>query len=277
MAKSRGGRWLLRIDDLDSPRLVAGMADDILKTLEMFGLVWDGEITWQSRHLDAYAEAFDALMERDVLYPCGCSRKEIAQTSSAPHPGDDMRPYSGNCRMRMDGRKTVRSWRVRVKNEEICFDDLCWGRICQNLEKSGEFVVRRGSGEFAYQLAVVVDDSLTGVTQVVRGADLLQSTPRQIHLQRLLGLPQPDYCHLPLVTGPEGKKLSKRDNLVSYSLLGDLNGKEGILLLGVLRFLGQNPPMSLTGAPCREILEWAKADFEPARMPVNGGELALHN
>jgi glutamyl-Q tRNA(Asp) synthetase len=157
----------------------------------------------------------------------------------------------------------IRSWRVRVPKEEICFTDLRKGRICQTLpDVSGDFALRRGDGEFAYQLAVVVDDHLTGVTQVVRGEDLLASTPRQIYLQRLLGFPQPDYCHLPLVTGPDGTKLSKRDHLLSHHL-GTVAGRERKLLFDALSFLGQAPPPDLACSPCGTILAWGVAHFEP--------------
>lgn len=275
MAKSRGGRWLLRVDDLDAPRRVPGMVDDILATLEGFGLTWDDAISWQSRHQDAYLQAFDALMEQGLLYPCGCSRREIARLSSAPHPDDDTIPYPGVCRNGMPDRAPIRSWRVRVTDAAICFDDLRRGHICRNLAvDGGDFVVRRGDDEFAYQLAVVVDDHRTGVTQVVRGDDLLPSTPRQIHLQRLLGLTQPEYCHLPLVTGPGGTKLSKRDNPVSNSL-GNWTGRQGELLLGVLRFLGQIPPGELAGAACQDILDWGSKHFDPALIPQSGGELLV--
>lgn len=138
---------------------------------------------------------------------------------------------------------------------------------------SGDFAVRRGAGEFAYQLAVVVDDSLAGVNQVVRGEDLLGSTPRQIYLQRLLGLPQPAYCHLPLVAGPDGAKLSKRDHLISHQL-GTAIGREQQLLIAVLRFLGQNPPEDLVCSACSEILEWSVARFTPQAIPALGGVLA---
>ncbi|HEX9078704.1 MAG TPA: tRNA glutamyl-Q(34) synthetase GluQRS, partial [Desulfuromonadaceae bacterium] len=216
VAKKGGGRWLVRLDDLDTPRQVAGMADDILATLEEFGLEWDGEIAWQSRNLDAYRAAFDRLLGEGLVYPCGCSRREIALAASAPHPDDDCLPYPGTCRAGMRAGTVVRSWRVRVPDEDICFHDLRRGRVCQNLTLGcGDFALRRGDGGFAYQLAVVLDDYLAEVTQVVRGDDLLSSTPRQIHLQQLLGYPRPEYCHLPLVTGPGGAKLSKRDNLVS--------------------------------------------------------------
>lgn len=275
MARSAGGRWLLRMDDLDTPRQLPGMADDILSTLERFGLLWDGEISRQSDHLPFYEQAFEKLRQSGMLYPCCCSRKEIARAASAPHPTDDCLPYPGGCRDGMPHDRPLRSWRVRVTDEPVCFHDLRRGRICQLLSAGcGDFAVRRGDGEFAYQLAVVVDDRVTGVTQVVRGDDLLASTPRQIHLQRLLGLPQPEYCHLPLVTGAGGAKLSKRDNLVSHQL-GNWNGREGVLLHGVLRFLGQEPPAELAGAGCREILAWGAAHFRLRRIPPTGGELTL--
>lgn len=275
MAKRAGGRWLVRLDDLDTPRQVVGMADDILATLEEFGLVWDGEITRQSGNLDAYGAAFERLVELGVVYPCGCSRREIALAASAPHPDDDCLAYPGTCRNGMRPGAPVRSWRVRVEDGDICFHDLRRGRVCQDLARGcGDFALRRGDGEFAYQLAVVVDDHLTGVTQVVRGDDLLSSTPRQILLQRLLGYRQPDYCHLPLVSGPGGAKLSKRDNLVSHHL-GNWKGREGTLLLGVLRFLGQIPPSELAGAGCGEILAWGAAHFDVQRLPAHGGEFLI--
>lgn len=273
MARRAGGRWLVRIDDLDSQRQVPGMADDILATLERFSLVWDGEITRQSDNREQYAEAFQRLRESGELYPCCCSRRDIARAASAPHPSDDCLPYPGSCRHGMIAGKPVRSWRVRVTDQPVCFHDLRRGDVRQNLGTGcGDFVVRRGDGEFAYQLAVVLDDHLTGVTQVVRGDDLLASTPRQIHLLRLLGMPQPEYCHLPLVTGPGGEKLSKRDNLVSHQL-GTWNGREGDLLRQVLRFLGQELPAELRGAPCAELLAWGAARFDLSRLPLNGGEL----
>ncbi len=275
MAKSADGKWLLRMDDLDTPRQVAGMADDIRQTLECFGLQWDGAISRQSRHRDAYRQAFDQLAQQGRIYPCGCSRREIAQASSAPHPDDDTIPYPGTCRNGLRDGTQVRSWRVRVTVDELCFDDLRRGHVCQNLRQGcGDFALRRGDGEFAYQLAVVVDDALAGVNQVVRGDDLLSSTPRQIYLQRLLGLPQPAYCHLPLVCGPGGEKLSKRDNLVSHHL-GTYRGREGALLLAILRFLGHTPPEGLIGAGCTEILQWGALHFDPVRIPIAGGVLQV--
>jgi len=274
LAKSAGGRWLLRMDDLDTHRQVPGMADDILRTLESFGLQWDGEISRQSRHRDAYQQAFERLQQQGVIYPCGCSRKEIAQASSAPHPDDDTIPYPGTCRNGMRPGAQIRSWRLRTLDQTICFHDRRRERVCQNLQQGcGDFALRRGDGEFAYQLAVVVDDALTGVNQVVRGDDLLASTPRQIYLQDLLGLSQPAYCHLPLVTGPDGEKLSKRDHLVSRNL-GSYRGREGALLLAVIRFLGQEPPAELDGAGCVEILQWGSTCFDATCIPLSGGELS---
>ena len=265
----------MRIDDLDAPRQVPGMADDILETLELFGLYWDGGVSRQSSNREAYQHSFNELLTTGLVYPCGCSRREIAQAASAPHPDDDCVPYPGTCRGGMRAGATVRSWRLRTPDEEVCFVDLHNGEICQNLgERCGDFAVRRGDGEIAYQLAVVVDDHLTGVTQVVRGEDLLPSTPRQVYIQRLLGLARPAYCHIPLVTGPGGAKLSKRDNLVSHHL-GNWRGKEGGLLVAVLRFLGQDPPHGMAGAPCDEILGWAAIHFDIARLPTTGGDLVL--
>jgi glutamyl-Q tRNA(Asp) synthetase len=279
MAKQAGGRWLLRLDDLDAPRQLSGMADDIMRTLELFGLFWDGEIAFQSRNIGEYQRAFAQLQQEGMIYPCGCSRTEIARSASAPHQGDDGIPYSGSCRAGMkvvaSGTPQVRSWRVKVPEEEICFSDIRKGSICQRLpETSGDFVLRRSDGEFAYQLAVVVDDYLAGVNQVVRGEDLLASTPRQIYLQRLLGFPQPDYCHLPLVTGPDGTKLSKRDHLVSQHL-GNVAGREQRLLLATLRFLGQAPPPELVECSCSAILQWGITHFEPVQMPAHGGVLEI--
>lgn len=273
MAKQSGGRWLLRLDDLDTPRQLPGMADDIMRTLESFDLLWDGEVTRQTLHLEKYEQAFELLKSSGVIYPCCCSRREIALSSSAPHAEDDCIPYNGSCREGIRTEALVRSWRVRVPKEEICFSDLRKGNICRNLATtSGDFVLRRGDEEFAYQLAVVVDDFISGVNQVVRGDDLLSSTPRQIYLQRLLGYPQPAYCHLPLVLGPAGSKLSKRDHLVSHHL-GTVKGREGDLLLDVLRFLGQHPPAELSGSSCRTILQWGITHFNPLQMPDQGGEM----
>jgi len=275
MAKQGGGRWLLRLDDLDSQRQVHGVSDDIMRTLESFGLLWDGTVAFQSRHLNEYQHYFELLQQAGDVYPCCCSRKEIARSASAPHPDDEGIRYPGRCRGGVTAGSVIRSWRVRVPEEKICFSDLRRGWCCQGLSAaSGDFVLRRGDGEFAYQLAVVVDDYLAGVNQVVRGDDLLASTHRQIYLQRLLGFSQPDYCHLPLVAAPDGSKLSKRDHLISYQL-GNVAGKESSLLFAIIRFLGQNPPPELAECSCSDILQWSVIHFKALHLPAQGGQVAI--
>ncbi len=275
MARSCSGKWLLRLDDLDSQRQVPGMADDIMATLERFSLLWDGTVTRQSDNIAAYQHAFDRLQDLGLLYPCHCSRKEIAQSASAPHPDDDCLRYSGKCRLQPETQTEIRSWRIKASDQDICFNDLIQGVVCQNIQqRCGDFIVRRGDGEFAYQLAVVIDDSLTGVNQVVRGLDLIHSTPRQILISQQLGLPRPAYAHLPLVTGPDGSKLSKRDNLISASL-DNIRGREPAILLQTLRFLGQQPPQELCGLNCPEILEWATSHFYIDKMPLKNSWLSI--
>jgi glutamyl-Q tRNA(Asp) synthetase len=272
LAKKPEGLWLVRMEDLDSPRVVPGMADDMLRTLEILGFQWDGEVVYQSRRGEAYRTALDVLTGKGLVYPCGCSRSEIARLSSAPHPGEEGPAYPGLCRDGLSPGKSERSFRVRVSNDEIVFDDGVMGEFGQRLSvASGDFVVKRADGPFAYHLAVVVDDAAAGVNQVVRGADLLSSTPRQIHLQSVLGYVTPGYFHLPLVTGREGMKLSKRDNAVSLAEGRDLAREGWGLLIEALRFLGQEPPAYLTGAPCEEILAWAVAHFDIRSVPRRPG------
>jgi glutamyl-Q tRNA(Asp) synthetase len=265
MAKRAGGQWLLRIDDLDVPRCRQEFEADILRTLERFGLCWDGEITRQSDNTAAYAEAFERLRKMGTVYPCSCSRAEIARSASAPHPGEEI-PYPGSCRSGLAAGRQSRAWRLLTSGMTVSFADLRHGRITTDLNLNGDFVVRRVEGFFAYQLAVVVDDHLTGVNQVVRGDDLLDSTPRQVLLHQLLGLPLPVYCHLPLVTGPDGTKLSKRDNTVSLAD-GRMVGREPELLLQSLLFLGLGVPPELAAAPCAEMLAWATSAFRQDQIP----------
>lgn len=276
MAKREGGLWLLRMEDLDTPRVVPGMADDILRTLEALGFAWDGEIVRQSRRTEAYEAALERLLASGDVYPCGCSRAEIARAATAPHDGEGEVAYPNICRDGLPPGREPRSYRVRVGHEPIVFRDLVLGERSHDLARlCGDFVVKRADGLFAYQLAVVVDDAEQGVTQVVRGADLLSSTPRQILLQRLLGYGTPAYAHLPLVTGPGGTKLSKRDNAVSLAAGRSLAADGGRLLLAALRFLEQRPPAPLDGAPCREILAWAAEHFEPLLIPSVPSSLAI--
>lgn len=270
--KSAGGRWLLRMDDLDTPRVVPGVADDMLRTLEILGFRWDGEIVWQSRRSDAYAAALQRLETLGVIYPCGCSRGEIARIATAPHGMADEIVYPGTCRDGLPQGKEPRSLRIRVPEEAVSFIDGIAGSVRQRLpEVCGDFVVRRADGLFAYHLATVVDDDESGVNQVVRGADLLVSTPRQIFLQRVLGMTEPAYFHLPLVTGPDGGKLSKRDAAVSLAQGRNLGRDGGELLLQALRFLGQPLPNLPAAAPADEILAAAVAGFTRSSIPATGG------
>jgi len=276
MARRAAGRWLLRIEDLDQPRVVPGAAEDFFRTLEALGFEWDGEVVWQSRRADAYREALERLVTQGAVYPCGCTRAEIARASSAPAEGEDGPAYPGTCRGGLPPGKSVRAIRVRVGAEPVTFRDGVLGPVQTCLADScGDFVVKRADGLFAYQLAVVVDDAAAGVTQVVRGADLLPSTPRQIHLQRLLVLETPEYSHLPLVTGPGGAKLSKRDAAVSIAAGRELARDGGRLLSASLRFLGQSTPASLEEASGREVLAWAAAYFEARAVPKESGPFPL--
>jgi len=198
-AKAHGGEWLVRIEDIDTPRVVPGAADHILRTLERFGLHWDGPVLYQSSRIEAYESALDDLRRRGLVFPCSCSRKDI---------GDR---YPGTCRAGQRGRCDALSWRLRVSGEQVEFEDRRLGLQRQNVEDYiGDFVLKRTDGLFAYQMAVVVDDAAQGITDVVRGEDLLDSTARQILLQRALGFPRPRYLHLPVVLNKLGQKLSKQ-------------------------------------------------------------------
>ena len=216
-ARAHHGQWLLRIEDVDEARTVPGAADSIRQMLGAFGMHADGEVALQSQRGDAYAAAFKQLGEH--VYPCCCSRREIADstiTSASGLHARAARPYPGTCRNGMAASRQARAWRVRVpqpgeENGCIRFCDRACGPQSQVLARdTGDFVLRRADGFWAYQLAVVVDDAAQGVTHVVRGMDLLASTPRQIFLQRLLGAPTPHYLHVPLVRNARGEKLSKQ-------------------------------------------------------------------
>lgn len=212
-AKAHQGRWLLRIEDIDEARTVPGAAESILQCLANLGMQWDGEVAWQSKRYALYQAAFERL--HDFIYPCGCSRREIAD-SRLGTSSDGAAIYPGTCRNGLQGGKAARAFRLRVPepgqtDEYITFEDRLVGSVAQHLASEvGDFVLKRADGFWAYQLAVVVDDAAQGITHVVRGADLLDSTARQIYLQRLLKLPTPHYLHVPVVTNAEGEKLSKQ-------------------------------------------------------------------
>jgi glutamyl-Q tRNA(Asp) synthetase len=198
------------MEDLDAARVVPGAAEEILETLRLYGLVWDGEVVYQSQRMALYEQALDKLRARGLVYDCACSRAELRDAASAPVGREPV--YPGTCRNGIAAGRVARAVRFRMPDEVIAFDDLLEGRVEE--ESGGDFIVKRADGVFAYQLAVVVDDAEQGITQVVRGEDLLSSTPRQIALQRALGLPTPEYAHVPLALNADGTKISKRDGAV---------------------------------------------------------------
>jgi|SRR5579859_4374013 len=210
--RAPGGLHAMRVEDLDPPRVVAGAEARILDDLRWLGLDWDGQVMHQSARGAAYEEAIATLAARGLVYPCDCSRAEIARVASAPHAGEET-VYPGLCRDRDPARPMKRepALRVRVPDEVLLYDDGAVGRVEQRLAREvGDFVLRRADGVYAYQLAVVVDDLAAGITDVVRGADLVSSTPRQIWLAQMLGQAPPRYTHVPLVVAPDGARLEKR-------------------------------------------------------------------
>uniref|UniRef100_A0ABX1N762 Glutamyl-Q tRNA(Asp) synthetase n=1 Tax=Aromatoleum buckelii TaxID=200254 RepID=A0ABX1N762_9RHOO len=258
-ARAHHGQWLLRIEDVDTPRTVPGAAQDIITTLERFGFEWDGEPVWQSARLDAYRDAFERLKAAGQVFPCACTRREMADSALAR---DGSRLYPGTCRNGLPPGRSAHAWRVRAHGR-IVFADRVQGPQEEDLATEvGDYVVLRGDGQFAYQLAVVVDDAAAGVTDVVRGADLLGSTGRQIDLQHLLGYPTPAYAHLPVVVNAAGEKLSKQTLAAPVTALPPARA-----LLAALAFLGQNPPSALGRASLREIWKWAVTHWSLADVP----------
>ena len=260
-ARARDGEWLVRMEDLDPPRAAPGAAADILRTLESLELHWDGAILRQSERGDAYQAALAELERMGATYPCACTRREIGDSALAGTDGSLV--YPGTCRNGLLAGRTARATRLRVDDAVIEFDDAVQGRMRQPLAADvGDFVLRRADGLFAYQLAVVVDDAAQGITDVVRGADLLDSTPRQILLQRLLGAPTPRYLHLPVAINAAGEKLSKQTRAPPID-----RARPGAALVAALEFLGQRPEPRLVDAPAAEILAVATARWARALIP----------
>ena len=252
-ARAAGGRWLVRMEDLDPPREVAGAQAAILQTLDSYGLHWDGEVVYQSLRHAAYQQVIDRLLAQGLAYACTCSRKQLE-----PYQGI----YPGTCR---NAGHTTEDAAIRVRVPELLyrFEDRVQGAYSQHLgRESGDFVIRRRDGLYAYQLAVVLDDAWQGVTDIVRGADLLDSTPRHLYLQELLGLPQPRYLHVPLIIQPDGNKLGK-----SYRSPPLDPDQAAPLLVRALRALGQAPEADLADGSVQDVLGWGVAHWNSDAIP----------
>lgn len=259
-ARSRQGEWLVRIENLDPPREVAGAAREILAILEVLGMEWDGEVIYQSQRNEVYQAALAVLEQQGLLYPCACSRKEIADSSIS---GIDGPVYPGTCRGGLPAGRSSTALRVLTHDDPIEFRDALRGLIRQQLASAtGDFVLRRADGIYAYQLAVVTDDAAQGITHVVRGVDLLDSTPRQIYLQQLLGYPTPAYMHLPVVTNAQGEKLSKQTQAVAVDI-----SRPVAQLVEAVRFLGQTPPAELVGSSVASFWQWALENWSLQQIP----------
>ncbi len=249
-AKSLQGKWLLRIEDLDPPRELKGAADDIIRTLDHFGFEWDDQICYQSKRRERYEAILEQLQQQDHSYPCICSRTDIQAAGSMTAFGIR---YPGTCRQGIPRTKTPHSIRIRVTDKTISFADKIQGQYQQNLEHDvGDFIIKRADGQTAYQLAVVIDDAAQGITEIVRGSDLLDSTPRQIYLQQLLGYPTPDYAHIPVIVNRHGEKLSKQTGASAID-----TESAGATLVHALCYLNHQVPQSLQLAPVSEIWQWA--------------------
>jgi glutamyl-Q tRNA(Asp) synthetase len=259
-ARTRGGEWLVRMEDLDPPRVVPGAADGILRTLEACGMRWDGVVVRQSARSDAYHAAMRRLWQQDLVYPCACSRRDVADSAVAGVEGP---VYPGTCRDGLAAGKAARALRLDTRGATVAFEDALQGTIEHDLEQDfGDFVLYRADDVYAYQLAVVVDDAKQGITDVVRGADLLASTPRQLYLQQLLGLPRPRYAHLPVAVNATGEKLSKQ---TFATPVDDANPQPA--LTAALEFLGQRPPRELARATVGELWDWAMQNWKLERVP----------
>ena len=272
-ARSVGGRMVLRLEDLDTDRCRPEYCDQVMRDLEWLGLDWDNEPVYQSHRTEIYAEYFHHLEEQGLIYPCHCTRAERL-AASAPHRSDGITVYDGRCR-RLSAQERQElsasrrpAWRVAVPAEEYTFDDLCQGRYSERLDRDcGDFILRRSDGVYAYQLAVVVDDALMGVNQVVRGRDLLDSTPRQLWLCEALGFEPPEHAHVPLLLAPDGRRLAKRDR---DQELGQLQEKyTAPELVGRLAHLAGLIPeyTPLTPTQLVPLFDWSKVPKEDLTAP----------
>ncbi len=255
-AKSHAGLWLLRVEDIDPPRQEEGATEEILAALDRYGFEWDGPVTYQSESEEKHRHVVSELRAAGLAYPCSCSRQDLATATQGPLGA----VYPGTCRNGCEGAEFA--VRVRTDDATVEFVDLLQGTQCQHLDtESGDFVILRRDGLIAYHLAVVVDDFDQGITEIVRGIDLLDSTPRQIHLQRLLDYRTPAYLHIPVAENKQGQKLSKLTGAPALPL-----DKVGQILTAALDALGQQPPRELAECPRRDIWSWSIKHWQPNVM-----------
>lgn len=260
-ARSNSGKWLLRMEDLDKPREIKGAANDILRTLEAYGFTWDKAVIYQSKRSALYENALNTLQKKDLIYPCTCTRKEIADSRSCM--GIDGVIYPKTCLLESVKPNKNIAWRIKTNQNAIYFYDTIQGKISHVLnEQVGDFILKRADGFFAYQLAVIVDDAAQGVTQIVRGADLLDSTTRQIYLQQQLNFAIPHYAHVPIVNNLAGEKLSKQT--LAEPIIRHLPTHQ---LFRALSFLGQNPPLEIKNTTLNEVWFWAITHWNIAKVP----------
>jgi len=258
-AKTSNGSWLVRMEDIDPPREVPGAADNILRALERHGLYWDESVVFQSQRHEAYQAAVDDLRQRRLIYPCSCSRKDILRQLA----DSELSVYPGTCRNGLVKPSSQHAIRVLTVSEEYGFEDQILGYFGHNVgEVVGDFVLQRADGWFAYQLAVVIDDAEQGITDVVRGSDLLDNTPRQIYLQQLFSVAQPNYAHLPIAANKSGEKLSKQ---TMAQPVDDTTPTAN--LLNTLSFLGQNPPAELATDSLNDVWRWALEHWDLDKIP----------
>lgn len=272
-ARSTGGRMVLRLEDLDPDRCRPEYCRQVMEDLEWLGLDWDNEPVYQSQRTEIYEACFEQLDKLGLVYPCYCTRAECL-AASAPHRSDGTAVYDGRCRrLSQQQREELEqrrrpAWRVTVPEEEIAFVDLCQGRFKQRLDEDcGDFILRRSDGVYAYQLAVVADDARMGVTQVVRGEDLLDSTPRQIWLNRTLGWQEPEYAHVPLLVAGDGRRLAKRDRDLELGQLRQLCSAPELVgrLAALAGLIPEYEPM--TPSELVSLFSWDKIPKEPIIAP----------
>ncbi|HQR03872.1 MAG: tRNA glutamyl-Q(34) synthetase GluQRS [Proteobacteria bacterium] len=269
-ARHQGGEWWLRMEDVDRPRCRPGAADAILRSLERLGFAWDGPVLYQSARSARYREVLAGLQAAGRAYPCACTRKDLA---GAARTADGGIRYPGTCRAGLPPGKSARAWRLRVDAGEIWFEDRIQGVVREDVaQDAGDFILLRADGCFAYQLAVVVDDADQGITDIVRGADLLDSTPRQRYLQSLLGWPRPGYAHVPVALDGAGEKLSKQTRAAPVD-----EERPVPALLAALDFLGQSPPRELAEGTIDDVWTWARTYWNLARVPRLRGQPAGHH